>query len=219
MNNLKYVIEDNLDFKTAMMDVDVDEAHICLISQQPLTKSHIKLPCLHAFNYMSLYKEVHKQKLSKNAFEPCKLKINQIKCPYCRTVIDQLLPYISGECADKICGVNYPLKYCMKNGVECDWVNKSTNHKCVKAAHFIDNLSYCKAHYKKAPGPTPDPTPGPVPDPVQSVIWTPAMDHIYKSKKIIELKQLLKLHNFKVGGNKRELVERIFEKNLNIVFN
>ena len=217
MNNLKYVIEDNLDFKTAMMDVDVDEAHICLISQQPLTKSHIKLPCMHTFNYMSLYKEVHKQKLFKNAFEPCKLKINQLKCPYCRTVIDQLLPYIAGECADKICGVNYPLKYCMKNVIECDWVNKSTNHKCVKTAHFIDNLSYCKAHYKRvtALNQTPDPAPAPNP----TVIWTPAMDHIYKSKKIVELKQLLKLHNFKVGGNKRDLVERIFEKNLNIVFN
>ena len=45
------------------------------------------------------------------------------------------------------------------------------------------------------------------------------MDKLYKSKKLHELKTVLKLHKQKVGGTKRELIERLFNKNLNSVFN
>ena len=180
----KYIIEDNLDFKTAINNDLTEDEETCLISQQILTKSHIKLPCGHKFNYMPLYNELYKQK-QKNHYETCNLKINQLKCPYCRKVCDNILPYIQSECIEKTHGVNYPFKYCMKNIVECEW-NQKNNTKCCKEAQFINDASYCKLHYMK----------------VQShdmkvqamkvqaikvkiqVIWTTEMDNIYKIKKV-----------------------------------
>lgn len=211
-----YIIEGNLDFKTAMendSDVENDsntkkenDIETCLVSQQLLTKSHIKLPCGHKFNYMPLYHELYKQK-QKNHFETCVLKVNQLKCPYCRTVFDNILPYIQSECIEKINGVNYPFKYCMKNTVECEWVNK-----CCKEAQFINEKSYCKLHYIKmqAKEQAKEQAIGKM-----QVIWTSDMENMCKNKKVDELKSVLKLHKLKVGGNKRELIERIFENKLN----
>jgi hypothetical protein len=223
MNN--YIIEDNLDFKTAMAnDSDAEykyseyKEEVCLVSQQLLTKSHIKLPCGHKFNYMPLYNELYKQKQNvqdnqKYYFENCNLKVNQIKCPYCRTIFDNILPYIQSECKEKTYGVNYPFKLCMKNVVECDWLQRN-KVKCCKEAQFINAESYCKAHFLKAKAINTN-----VKTQSDAIIWTTEMNKLYKSKKLVELKTVLKLHKLKVGGTKREVIERLFEKNLNIVFN
>jgi len=148
MNNT-YIIEDNLDFKKEMnnsMDTN-NIIEICLITQQKLTKSHISLPCSHKFNYIPLFKEVCSQKM-KNVYTTSTLEVNQIKCPYCRTVFDTILPYLPSEVDEKKIGVNYPLKYCMKLDIECDWVNKK-GVKCVKQARHIDEKCYCKLHHTK----------------------------------------------------------------------
>ena len=152
MNKI-YVIEDNLDFKTEMKknntSIDKNNNNICLISQQPLTRTHITLQCTHTFNYMSLYNEVCNQKM-KNVYTVSALYVNQIKCPYCRTVFDVLLPYLPSECSEKKTGVNHPLKYCMKMEIECDWMNKTGKYKgskCTKPSRYIDDInSYCKSH-------------------------------------------------------------------------
>lgn len=221
----KYIIEGNLDFKTAMAsDIEnefINDEEICLVSQQLLTKSHIKLPCGHKFNYMPLYNELYKQKQKiqqKNihSFETCHLKINQIKCPYCRKVFDNILPYIQSECIEKVHGVNYPFKFCMKNVVECDWIQRNKN-KCCKEAQFIDDKSYCKVHFMKSHAIKVHAIKEQ--DDSNTIVWTTEMDKLYKSKKLHELKTVLKLHKQKVGGTKRELIERLFEKNLNSVFN
>jgi hypothetical protein len=240
MNN--YIIEGNLDFKTAMAEGNgvegngvegngvegngaqdnsaqdngaEDNIGVCLVSHQKLTKSHIKLPCGHKFNYMPLYNEINKQKQKNQQkqphyFDTCSLKINQIKCPYCRTVFDNILPYIQSECEEKTYGVNYPFKLCMKNVVECEWLQRN-KVKCCKEAQFINAESYCKVHFLKTHTHTQTPT--------NTIIWTTEMNKLYKSKKLDELKTVLKLHKLKVGGTKRELIERLFEKNLHIVFN
>ena len=223
----KYIIEGNLDFKTAMSsDIEnefINDEEVCLVSQQLLTKSHIKLPCGHKFNYMPLYNELYKQKQKiqqKNihSFETCQLKINQIKCPYCRKVFDNILPYIQSECIEKVHGVNYPFKFCMKNVVECDWVQRN-KIKCCKEAQFIDDKSYCKLHFIKAQTDTIKAHAIKEQDNSNTIVWTPEMDKLYKNKKLHELKSVLKLHKQKVGGTKRELIERLFDKNLNSVFN
>ena len=231
-----YIIEGNLDFKTAMAsDIEnefINDQEICLVSQQLLTKSNIKLSCGHKFNYMPLYKEVYKQKQQNQKqqkqiqnFETCNLKINQIKCPYCRKVSDNILPYIQSECIEKMYGINYPFKFCMKNVVECDWMQKN-KVKCCKEAQFINDNSYCKLHFIKtqpntikAQTNTIKAQTNTIKAQTNTIVWTTEMDKLYKSKKIDELKTVLKLHKQKVGGTKRELIERIFEKNLNSVFN
>ena len=153
--NKVYVIEDDLDFKTeiGLNDYDsnsIDENNsfdICLISKQPLTRTHIILQCNHKFNYMPLYNEICNQKM-KNVYTVRTLHVNQIKCPYCRNVCDELLPYLPSEIDEKKTGVNFPSKYCMKSCIECDWINKK-GAKCSKLAIYIYSNGYCKLHHTK----------------------------------------------------------------------
>ena len=207
---MNYIIEDNLDFKTALANLSVEENTICLISQQPLTKSQIQLPCKHTFNYKPLYKEIYVQKTVRNMYETVRLKKNEIKCPYCRSVSEQLLPYLPSEEPERKTGVNCPAKYCMPYQLVCEWHNKEKS--CTKPACYVDTVSYCKTHYqkvhtKKVPK-TKETTPKP------NIDWTPTMTTFAKSKTLIELKQLLRLHKLMVSGNKKELVERLFTNNV-----
>ena len=92
-----YIIEGNQAFKNAIYsDIVGNETNetneICLLTHQQLTKSHIKLPCTHTFNYIPLFNEVSIQKTIKNSYETTRLRIHQMKCPYCRTVFDNILP-------------------------------------------------------------------------------------------------------------------------------
>ncbi len=241
--NMNYIIEDNLDFKSALFDDnDLDtDSNICLISQQKLTRSHISLPCEHKFNYMPLYNEIYKQK-QKNLFEVCNLGVNQIKCPYCRTVFDKLLPYIPSECVLKSNGVNYPFKYCMENTIKCQWqkIKNTCIIKCNKVAQYMGANEmgandYCKTHYLKvlnkethakethakenhAKETHAKETHAKKNHAKQNIAmqieWTDEMSIMLKSKTVVELKQLLRSHKLKVAGTKKTLVERIFENNL-----
>jgi hypothetical protein len=224
---MNYIIEDNLDFKAALLlddDASNDtEGGVCLITQQPLTNSHIKLPCSHAFNYMALYKELVIQK-TKNSYETTHLKVFQIKCPYCRNVSDNLLPYLPSECTRMVNGVNSPTKYCMPYLVTCH--GKIKEKPCPFNACYIGETSYCKRHYlktqkklKEAQAQAQAQAVGAQAQAVgqqqeEAIEWTTEMKNIYKTKNLIELKQLLRLHKLKVGGNKKELVERMFTNKL-----
>lgn len=84
---------------------------MCLISNQPLDKNAITLNCKHQFNYLPLFNEVMKQKKEPNRLEIQRLKKFQIKCPYCRTVQNHILPYKLKD--DRISGVNWPPKYAL----------------------------------------------------------------------------------------------------------
>lgn len=214
---MNYIIEDNLDFKAALANDLTEENTICLISQQPLTKSHIQLPCKHTFNYKPLYKEMYVQKTVRNMYETVRLKINELKCPYCRSVSEQLLPYLPSEEPERKAGVNGPAKYCMPYLLVCEWqtttnTNNNKEKGCTKPACYIDTMSYCKTHYLKVHKKKVPTTKAKTPKPI--VEWTPTMTTFAKSKTLIELKQLLRLHKLTVGGNKKELVERIFANNL-----
>lgn len=208
---MNYIIEDNLDFKAALANDLEEEQSICLISQQPLTKSHIQLPCKHTFNYKPLYKEIYVQKTVRNLYETVRLKINELKCPYCRSVSEQLLPYLPSEEPERKAGVNGPAKYCMPYLLPCEWHNNKEK-TCTKPACYIDKVSYCKTHYQKVHTKEAHTKKAPTANP--EIAWTPAMNTFAKSKTLIELKQLLRLHKLTVGGNKKELVERLFANNL-----
>lgn len=119
----------------------------CLISNEVLDNTYIKLPCKHSFNYVPLYKEVYNQKICFNKSEIIKLKENQMKCPYCRTVINYILPYdYSIPNITKVKGVNFPVKWGLYSHT-CKYTFKSgkkknicCDKKCIQ--------EYCQSHLK-----------------------------------------------------------------------
>ena len=178
----------------------------CLISQESLEPNYITLECNHKFNLLPLYNEVVKQKTMPNILETTCLKINQIKCPYCRTITNKILPYRDISGISHINGVNYPLKYCMKI-YNCKWIIKNGKNKgcyCNKSAFKNDNGILCDKH--------------------NNMIKTTPNDLAYnnnilnyKKYTIPILKEILKSHNLKISGNKLTLIERL--NSINYDFN
>ena len=201
----------------------------CLITQEPLTINYIKLPCGHKFNYYPLYKEISIQKNNstiKNIFEIIKLNINEMKCPYCRLKIDKILPYIpiydendaEKNIIERINGINSPERYCMKHN-DCSWVFKQGKDEgtiCSKNAYYRNNISdaYCDMHWKKIDIRDIKNT-----DKKETIQWTDEMAKYSKTKSIDELKNILRKEFFKISGTKKELVTRIFEKNIIDIIN
>tara|TARA_Y100000590_G_scaffold464086_1_gene632568 strand:- start:1019 stop:1591 length:573 start_codon:yes stop_codon:yes gene_type:complete len=120
----------------ALCTKDSDD-ELCLISNTPLKPDYIKLECGHKFNYISLFKEISRQKNpSFNHSEIQKLKKNQIKCPYCRHIQNGLLPFYSKICEKKLY-VNWPPKYIYKPNL-CIAILKSgkrKGEKCTKKCY------------------------------------------------------------------------------------
>ena len=118
----KYQLEGNINFyeelfKSLDNDSD-DEDSLCLISGLPLTNNMVCLECKHKFNYEPLYKEICKQKLVYKTYtidtltKQLALKFKEscldyfIKCPYCRNIQFNILPYYEDLGHEKIYGVN-----------------------------------------------------------------------------------------------------------------
>ena len=117
----------------------------CLITNEPLGKIHIALDCGHKFNYEPLLNEVIQQKKKGNTLESQRLRVNQIKCPYCRRIQSKLLPNLKDTF--EVYGVNYPKKYCMEL-FKCNYVFKSGKRKgelCNKGC----NEEMCTQHMKQ----------------------------------------------------------------------
>ena len=116
------------------------EGPLCFISKEPLEHNHLKLPCGHTFNYLPLYNEVKVQKTNNYL----RLKKHQMQCPYCRTIIHNILPYIKHSKVNKIIGVNSPEKYTLKQHT-CQYTfisGKYKGHLCNKQCSF----NYCPEH-------------------------------------------------------------------------
>ena len=91
---MNYVIEDNINFYDLLNNYNQDDTvkkEKCLISNLDLDENYITLVCGHKFNYYPLYQEIIRQKTIQNLCEVTKLKLNQIKCPYCRNITNNLL--------------------------------------------------------------------------------------------------------------------------------
>jgi hypothetical protein len=124
-----YKIEGNVDFYGSLyssLDYDSSDDQdqgssnklICEISGQKLTANFITLECKHTFNYDALYTEICKQKydfqsyttdvLSKTDIQKIRDKKLDyyIKCPYCRHIQFELLPYHDELPFQKKYGVN-----------------------------------------------------------------------------------------------------------------
>ena len=118
----------------------------CLISHEPLDDSKINLPCGHSFNYFPLYKEIYNQKKIKNVTEIVYLKVNQIKCPYCRAIHNYLIPYREMEGVSLVYSVNSPRKYVYYES-KCEYVySKGKNAGSICGIRCMGK--YCNSHKK-----------------------------------------------------------------------
>ena len=98
---MNYTIDANINFYEELMKTDAEEnsdenndENNCLITDKVLTANYITLQCNHSFNYHAIYKEAINQKTKYNPNEITKLKMNELKCPYCRQVTPNILPYV-----------------------------------------------------------------------------------------------------------------------------
>ena len=129
---VKYIIEGNIDFyeelyKSIGQEEEIKEPKepkepkegieqsnedkqgpvLCLISNMPLTENFVKLECGHKFNYIPLYNDILNHKKKFNIMEHQSLKNIEIRCPYCRKVQQELLPYHKYPGVKEVHGVNY----------------------------------------------------------------------------------------------------------------
>ena len=125
---IQYKFEGNFNFNEELMKLLCEntkcEEKKCLISGDKLGENIVKLECGHTFNYNSIFNEVVNQRKI-NTLEVQKISNRQIKCPYCRTIHNGILPYIDGY--KKILHVN------VENYIEtlniCEAVLKSGKRK------------------------------------------------------------------------------------------
>ena len=83
-----------------------------------------------------------------NNLEITKLKINEIKCPYCRFIQPKLLPYIKipGNLT-YYHGVTFPKKYRMDR-IKCPCIIKSGKRKENNVGECDKADGYCSLHLK-----------------------------------------------------------------------
>jgi len=113
----KYSVEGNFDFygelyksldeKQNEASDSLDETGKCLITNDDLGENHIVLKCGHKFNYVPLYKDLVNRKTKLASLDTQNLKVNEIRCPYCREKEAKLLPYYENMGVEKFHGVNY----------------------------------------------------------------------------------------------------------------
>lgn len=167
----------------------------CLISNELLSVNYITLECNHKFNYTELYNEVVEQK-TKKILDNSKLKLNEIKCPYCRNITRNILPYFKYYNTELIKGVNYPQDFSIKLN-ECQYIEKNLN-LCRKNACVTNFGIVCNNHLKY--------------NIKEEEILLNISDDVlnrYKKKTIQDLKKELREHNIKLCGRKIDLIHRL----------
>ena len=86
---------------------DKEDDGECLITGMPLTENFVKMECGHKFNYVPLYNDILNHKKKFNMMEIKVLKNIEIRCPYCRNIQKNLLPYHKYPGVKEVHGVNY----------------------------------------------------------------------------------------------------------------
>ncbi len=167
----------------------------CLISNELLVYNYITLECNHKFNYNELYNEVVEQK-TKKILDNSKLKLNEIKCPYCRSISKNLLPYFKYYNTKPIKGVNYPHDLSIKLN-ECQYIEKNSK-LCGKNACMTKFGNFCNNHVKYN-----------IKEEEIITNTTPNVLILYKKKTIKDLKKELQEHNIKTSGKKEDLINRL----------
>lgn len=110
MNSIKPYNTGGIDFYAELyssLDWEENESkNVCLITDNVLSEHHVILECGHKFNYIPLFNDIRTHKTKFNSLEANHVKINEIRCPYCRARQKTLLPYYPELGLPKIVGVN-----------------------------------------------------------------------------------------------------------------
>lgn len=162
--SMKYKLENNIDFykelynclyensnqninDTTINDDNIEnvilensintEDNLCLISNLPLEDNHVELKCGHKFNYDPIYKDIYNHKHKYNSMERSnnKPRMNQLRCPYCRNIQNELLPYYDNLDYPKSLGVNY---YDDSKFTECNYTIHP-DHQCQYLISTVDS--------------------------------------------------------------------------------
>ena len=167
----------------------------CLISNELLSVNYITLECNHKFNFTELYNEVIEQK-TKKILDNSKLKLNEIKCPYCRNITPNILPFFKYYNNKLIKGVNYPQDLSIKLH-ECQYIEKNSN-LCRKNACITNFGILCNNHLKYNIK-------------EEEILNNISIErrNIYNKKTIHDLKKELREHNIKLCGKKEDLINRL----------
>lgn len=161
-----YKIEGDVNFyeelyKSLDEPEDETEVNVCLISNKPLEEDCITLSCNHRFNYDAIYNDIYNHKKKYNAMERNAVKATQIRCPYCRTIQNKLLPEKQGY--KNVHGVNFydeesenmsklliPSNFaqgkCCYKYPDAPESHPGCCNKYVKKLP-LDDKTYCSAHY------------------------------------------------------------------------
>jgi len=124
-------------------EIEVVDASLCLITNEPLKKYAIRLNCGHCFNYEPLSNAIFQYK--KDLKNNTNFVDADTLCPYCREKTVGLLPYV--PISEKINGVNMPhkhsfgeksCKHVMMNKKECG--RKCYFDKCHLHLETNDNV-------------------------------------------------------------------------------
>ena len=197
----KYNLEDEFDFYKALKEDDdngdngnngYNENKVlnnCMITHLPLTLNAVTLNCKHSFNYIALYTElcIHNNKKS-------------ISCPYCRITSEKYIPFIPLPNVNRVSGVNAPESKCM-SAPTCTLIltnGPRKGHVCGKNGVEYQTGVFCVKHTENSS--------------TAANEWTAEMAVLCKTKKIAELKEMLKAKGLKVGGAKKELVMRLLKQ-------
>ena len=240
---MQYIIEDNIDFFNALNSIDNSEdISKCLISNMPLENNYITLKCNHQFNYDALFEEIRNQKKI-NYMETRRVSHSQIKCPYCRTITNKILPYFVCYNLPKIYGVNSPERYALSI-YKCEYIFKSGKQKdtpCCKSACKSEVGIFCNTHYKMMENKKNNGSNNRkvkksnqlslqieasksninLSDLDTEIVENTIVETFqnldeasYKNKNLVQLKNILRLNGCKVSGRKQELIDRILSYKL-----
>jgi hypothetical protein len=195
---------------------DENSENNCLISNLPLDETCITLECNHKFNYYYIFNEILTSKKICN-YMTKKLNTNQIKCPYCRTIYNYVLPIsLDIEGTHKHIGVNYPTHSVLN--IKCKEYNCEENNVFVTPLGY-----YCKTHYKKIKlshkkklcftenKALKEPIKMKEKDNDINENWNSS---IWNHYTIDKLKIILKENNLKVSGKKAILITRLMNNNI-----
>mgnify|MGYP003326401189 CR=1 FL=1 len=193
----------NTIFTEIINDNTSNNEKTCLISNIPLDDNSVCLDCDHEFNYYYLYNEMLKQKLDRIGTDKY-LKHNEIKCPYCRCITKNYLPYFKyynvkqynlytkNDISNNLLINSNECQYMKKNGIKCNNLACKTKHGYL-----------CNKHVKYTEE-----------DEINMNNFNDLDKEKYKKLKNEILRDILKKNNISKTGNKDELVYKIlYNKN------
>ena len=104
----------------------------CLISKETI-QNNITLPCNHSYEYTYLYEEIKQQKIRHKTY---------FKCPYCRHLYNNCIPYYEIDGIEKIKNINI--------GNNILNVYTCSNNNCINPANHFNTGIFCWKHYLKS---------------------------------------------------------------------